>query len=227
MDAIRAVDVGGAGRPEQDRGARGEPHVGVAGGLGLVVGLGLHDAPRAAAVAQDAAHHVGRHLRHRAAGRRRDRPGRRSRPGGLVQLGEEVPGLRELVLHARARACRPRRPWTPARRRRAAARSSSESSWGASSESSASVSSDSRLPRSTAARTRPPTTPWASRNGTPRFTSRSATSVAASSSSPAPAAMRSRSKEIVWSIPSATARQSSTVSIASNSCSLSSWRSLL
>ena len=98
---------------------------------------------------------------------------------------------------------------------------------GASSRSSSSVSSDSAFPRSSAAWTTPPTIPCASRNGTPWRTSRSATSVAAIDSSVAAAAIRSRSNSIPASISRATRRHSSSVSIASNSGSLSSWRSLL
>ena len=46
VDAVGAVHVGDARRPEQRRGARRQPDVGVAGGLAVVVGLGLDDHAR-------------------------------------------------------------------------------------------------------------------------------------------------------------------------------------
>ena len=58
VDAVGAVDVGAPRRPEQDVGARRHADVGVAGRLGVVVGLGLHDHARGVAVADDAAEQV-------------------------------------------------------------------------------------------------------------------------------------------------------------------------
>ena len=55
VDAVGAVDVGAPRRAEEDVRAPRQADVGVAGGLGLVVGLGLDDRAGAAVVAHDAA----------------------------------------------------------------------------------------------------------------------------------------------------------------------------
>ena len=65
VDAVGAVDVGARRRAEEDVRARGQADVGVAGGLGLVVGLGLDDRAGAAVMAHDAADEVARDLDHR------------------------------------------------------------------------------------------------------------------------------------------------------------------
>ena len=59
VDPVGAVDVGGAGRAVQDRSARRQPHVGVAGRLAVVVGLGFDD-PAGAALERDDAAEQGR-----------------------------------------------------------------------------------------------------------------------------------------------------------------------
>ena len=66
VDPVRAVHVGAPRRPEQRRRALGETDVGVAGGLGLVVGLGLDDHARRVAVPHDAAEQRPGHLHHGA-----------------------------------------------------------------------------------------------------------------------------------------------------------------
>jgi hypothetical protein len=48
VDAVREVDVGTTRRPEQDLGPRGEPDVGVTGGIVALVALGLDDGAAAA-----------------------------------------------------------------------------------------------------------------------------------------------------------------------------------
>ena len=55
VDAVGAVHVGAARRPEQRRRARGQADERVAGGLGLVVGLGLDDHAGRVAVRDHAA----------------------------------------------------------------------------------------------------------------------------------------------------------------------------
>ena len=55
VDAVGAVDVRAPRGAEEGRRSRGEPHVGVTGGLAVVVGLGLDDHPRDALVLDDAA----------------------------------------------------------------------------------------------------------------------------------------------------------------------------
>ena len=70
VDAVGAVDVGDARAARTAaRCARVSPDVGVAGGLGVVVGLGLDDHARGVAVAHDAADEVA--ARPRAPGGRR------------------------------------------------------------------------------------------------------------------------------------------------------------
>ena len=71
VDAVGAVHVGAPGRAEQRRRAPGDPDVGVAGGLGLVVGLGLDDHAGRLAVAQHAADEIARDLDDRATVERR------------------------------------------------------------------------------------------------------------------------------------------------------------
>ena len=95
VDAVGAVDVGLARVAEEHRGPRGQPDVGVAGRLGVVVGLGLDDHARAAAVLDDAADQVLGDLQHRAVVE-----GRRERHGSG---GEQRAGLLELLAHARQR----------------------------------------------------------------------------------------------------------------------------
>ena len=60
MDAVGTVDVGDAGRTEQDTGARRDADERVARRLGLVVGLRLDDATCALAMADQAADQVPR-----------------------------------------------------------------------------------------------------------------------------------------------------------------------
>ena len=55
VDPVGEVDVGAAGRAEEDLGARGEADVGVAGGIVAVVALGLDDRAAAAPVEEPAA----------------------------------------------------------------------------------------------------------------------------------------------------------------------------
>ena len=110
VDAVGAVDVGGAGRAEEDVRARGHADVGVAGRLGLVVGLGLDDHARRAPVRQRAADEVAARPR-RPAGRRTPPAAPRPTPAG-----PRAPRARGSAARARARApCRPRRPSTRAR----------------------------------------------------------------------------------------------------------------
>ena len=102
VDAVGAVDVGDAGRPEERRGARRQARPGVRGGLGAVVGLGLDDDPGGVAVAHDAADEVGRDLEHRAV----VEGGRRSqqRAGALELLAhtrQRRPALADLRLEPR------------------------------------------------------------------------------------------------------------------------------
>ena len=59
VDPVGAVDVGVARCAVQDGGARGDADVGVAGGLGEVIGLGLDDHARGALVLDDAPDEVG------------------------------------------------------------------------------------------------------------------------------------------------------------------------
>ena len=79
VDAVGAVDVGAPRRAEEDVRARRQADVGVAGGLGLVVGLGLDDRAGAAVVAHDAADERRARPRPRAA--RRSAGGERAHPG--------------------------------------------------------------------------------------------------------------------------------------------------
>lgn len=58
MDPVGEVDVGVAGRAEDDAGAVGEADVGVAGGVGGLVALGLDDDAAAALVEERAADQV-------------------------------------------------------------------------------------------------------------------------------------------------------------------------
>ena len=58
MDPVGEVDVGAAGRPEEDLGALGQPDVGVAGGIVGLVALGLDDGAAAALEEQGAADQV-------------------------------------------------------------------------------------------------------------------------------------------------------------------------
>lgn len=55
MDPVREVDVGVAGRPEEDAGALGQADVGVAGGIVGLVALGLDDRAAAPFVEEGAA----------------------------------------------------------------------------------------------------------------------------------------------------------------------------
>ena len=84
-----------------------------------------------------------------------------------ARLVQDVARLRELVAHAGAATVPPSETLDSSHAAVAQQLVERPSSCGASSASSSSVSSDSRLPRSTAARTSPPTMPCASRNGTP------------------------------------------------------------
>ncbi len=217
VDPVRAVHVGHTRLAEQRVGARGEADVGVAGRLGLVVALGLDDSPGRRAVAQDAADEVARHVVHRA-----------SEEGGRGHASARAVRARSTCSRTRASdvppaetldSSTPLGPTSPAR--------ASGSSPGANRSISPGLRSDRPRPLESASRTSPPTMPWASRKGVPRRTSRSATSVAASSSSAAAAAIASRRNSVPATIGAATRRHSSSVSTASNSCSLSSWRSLL
>ena len=169
----------------------GEPDVGVAGRVVALVALGLDDHSADPVDEQLAADQLARDLVDRPieevrpeGAHRSAVPSSASDPARRLELlgepGRRRPARRELRVEPRALARGPR-----STRRRAAP-------------------SDGRAPRgrarraacpdSIAARTRPPTTPWASRNGIPLRTSRSATSVAATISSAAAAARRSRSK---------------------------------
>jgi hypothetical protein len=58
VDPVGEVDVGVAGRAEEDPGALGEADVGVAGGIVGLVALGLDDDAAAALVEQGAADQV-------------------------------------------------------------------------------------------------------------------------------------------------------------------------
>jgi hypothetical protein len=58
VDSIGEVDVGVAGRPEEDSGALGQAYVGVAGGIVGVIALGLDDDAAAAFVEKGAADQV-------------------------------------------------------------------------------------------------------------------------------------------------------------------------
>ena len=81
VDSVGPVHVGGPGCTEQGRGAPRHPDVGVAGRLGLVVGLGLDDDPGGLAVGQDTADEVAGDLDDRPAVEpRAERPGHPS-PG--------------------------------------------------------------------------------------------------------------------------------------------------
>ena len=156
VDAVGAVDVGRAGRAEEHVRARRQPDVGVAGGLGLVVGLGLHDHARR--VARGAAMQPTRSRAtstHRAA-RRTSRRAAASRRGLAVQLRA---GVGELLAHARERRAalghlglQPRAPARAPRRTRRRARRSGAPDPRA-------RSSDSGRPESSASRTRPATMP--------------------------------------------------------------------
>ena len=66
MDAVRAVDVRVAGRAEHRRVARGLSAVAVRGGILVVVGLDLDDAPADAVDEQRRADELGRDLVHAA-----------------------------------------------------------------------------------------------------------------------------------------------------------------
>ena len=66
VDPIGAVHVCLARRPEQRPGARRQADERVTGRLGIVVGLGLDDHPRAAVVGDDATDQLARHLEHGA-----------------------------------------------------------------------------------------------------------------------------------------------------------------
>ena len=144
-----------------------------------MVGLGLDDHAGGLAVAHGRSR-PGRG-RPRAPGGRRSRAGRASAPSAARAASScsrtrasAVPPSETLdSSHERLRRA-PRRPPSPRLGRRRSSRQRA-------------------LAVDRRARTRPATTPWASRNGMPRWTSRSARSVAAMSSSDAAAAMRSRS----------------------------------
>lgn len=58
VDSVAEVDVGVAGRPEEDAGALGQADVGVAGGVVGVVALGLDDDAAAAFIKEGAADQV-------------------------------------------------------------------------------------------------------------------------------------------------------------------------
>ena len=66
MDAVRAVDVGVAGRPEHRGRARSQAAKAVARGIVLVVGFDLDDPPAHAVDEQGGADQLGRDLVHRA-----------------------------------------------------------------------------------------------------------------------------------------------------------------
>jgi len=55
VDSVGEVDVGAAGRTEEDLGAIGEANVGVAGGVVALVALGLDDRASAAGEEEPAA----------------------------------------------------------------------------------------------------------------------------------------------------------------------------
>ena len=183
----------------------GQADVGVAGGIVALVALGLDDRA-AAAVVEERGSRSARGRRRGPSGRRNRRSSRRSGASGAAALTSALRATRALTAASVSRAAsicsasgaEPVPPSirfdssqllalaAPRRRSRRGARSARRSSSG--------VSSESDLPCSTASRTRPPTIPCASRNGTPLRTSRSATSVAASISSPEASSSRSRSK---------------------------------
>ncbi len=64
VDAIGAIDVRAARRPEERRGTRGEPDESVTGGLAVVVGLRLHDHTGRTVVFDDAADQRPRNRQH-------------------------------------------------------------------------------------------------------------------------------------------------------------------
>ena len=66
MDPVGEVDVGVAGRPEEDLGALGAADVGVAGRIVGLIALGLDDDPSAAFVEKSAADQVAGDLVDRA-----------------------------------------------------------------------------------------------------------------------------------------------------------------
>ena len=219
MDAVGEVHVGPPGLAEQRVRAAGQPDVRVAGGLVHVVALGLDHPAGRPLVADRAADQAARDVVHRALVE-----------GPLEPHGPALDSTRRafaICSPTRSSAVPPSETFDSSHAPCSSSSPRPESSWGASSRRSCSVRPESPAPRSSALRTSAPTMPWASRNGTPRRTSRSATSVAAISSSAAAAAIRSRSKLVLSSIAAATRRQSSRVSMASKSGSLSSWRSLL
>ena len=215
VDAVGAVDVGARRRAEQDVRAGGEADVRVAGGLGLVVGLGLDDRAR------PSRRGAGRSRRGR--GRRRRRRARRTR-GSPVELGPRP--LQLLAARAAAR-CRPRTPWTratpagrAARRTRRRARASGARAPRATGRTA------SGRPRASRARARPRsratggTARRGARAGRRRRWRRSARR------RPRRRGARGRRRS-PRSIPVAAASDSSSVSTASNRCSLSSCMSLL
>ena len=85
VDAVGPIHVGAPRWPEQRVGAGREADMGMAGGLGVVVGLGLDDHARALAVADHAADQVSSDLEHRA---RVEAPA--SRLGRARQFGAQL-----------------------------------------------------------------------------------------------------------------------------------------
>ena len=230
--AVGAVDVGAARRAEQRLRARRQPGEGVAGRLALVVGLGLDDHAGRVAVHDCAADQLRRDLEHRAVIERS-----RQRPSWLRDVRLSSSGAAELTarqiellaqprrgraalgdLRLQPRALREHRAELVAVRGqhvavlRELARRSAATASGRRRAPCARARRRLRAPRGRAA---------------PRRTSRSATSVAAISSSDAASRRRSRSKRAPPTMPVAAASVSSSVSTASNRCSLSSCRSLL
>ena len=76
VDSVGAIHVGGAGRTEQRPRPSGATDVGVAGRLGLVVGLDLDDHPADPVALDDAAKEIRGHIEHRT---RVERVGQRTR----------------------------------------------------------------------------------------------------------------------------------------------------
>ena len=101
VDAVGAVDVRPARRAEEDVRARRDADVGVAGRLGVVVGLGLDDHARRRAVAHDAAEHVAGDLHDGTARRTAGPDGLNAIPRltglALIQFRARV---RQLLAHA-------------------------------------------------------------------------------------------------------------------------------
>ena len=197
-----------------------QPDVGVAGGLGVVVGLGLDDhARRCRRGATTQPTRSGRDLE--------DRAGRRTRPA-TAHGSQQRAGRRELLAHARQRGAALATPWTPATSAARAPRVASPSSV------LASCGSSSARARQAAPGVHGRRAPGRrrcrghSRNGTPRLTSRSARSVAAISSSDGRGGHAlAVERRAARACPRAAARHSASVSTASKRCSLSSCRSLL